>query len=393
MSHDEGGLSGLVAALRTKTQEMAATDHVGHFNRLFTQRQQIYAAIEAHPAGAEALRQLFDDPDPRVQLDVAQHCKYRKIELDAALSTLQRLALRADKIGRDAKSSLEFQLPESSGTKSEFVPRVFRFLPRPPGCSKAAAEEMIRTAFLPEWAERIADLLRPAIRIWPKKSAGLPTGSRFGGLPVVPPDWDWPFADEEPFVFLAQINCAELGPQAKLFNLPDKGILSFFGDHDEINGVPSNGGAIYYFKHTDELRVSALPIEGDEPLITCDMDFYETFELPHPFSNAIETLAFNKKQRDTYCDLYEALAQFGFDESEHLNENDISKLLGWPDLVQREVEDPVSGRTQLLLQLGQFRDGTELAGWGPGGLLYFIIAPCELAAWSFDRAELTMQCT
>jgi hypothetical protein len=281
MSGENGDL---VAALRAKTQEMAATEHVGHYNRLFKQREKIYAAIEALPEGAEALRQLFDDPNPQLQLDVARHCKYRKIDLDAALSTLQRLALRADKIGHEAKSSLQFRLPESSGAESEFVPRVFGFLPRPPGCSKTKAEEMIRTAFPSEWAQKIADLLRPAVRIWPNKSAGLPTGSRFGGLPAIPPDWDWPTAEEEPFVFLAQINCAELGPLAKLLNLPDEGILSFFGDHDEINGVPSNGGSVYYFKHTKEFRVSALPMEEDEPLISCDMDFYETFELPHPFS-------------------------------------------------------------------------------------------------------------
>jgi uncharacterized protein YwqG len=110
-------------------------------------------------------------------------------------------------------------------------------------------------------------------------------------------------------------------------------------------------------------------------------------------SNVIEALGFNKEQRDIYFDLYGALARFGFDEGEHLDENAISKLLGWPDLVQGEVEDPVSRQTRLLLQLGQFRDGTELVGWGPGGLLYFMIAPHDLAAWSFDRAELTVQCT
>jgi uncharacterized protein YwqG len=131
-------------------------------------------------------------------------------------------------------------------------------------------------------------------------------------------------------------------------------------------------------------------MEEDEPLITCDMGFYETFELPHPLSNAIETLAFDKEQQHTYCDLYEALAQFGFDESEYLDEDDISKLLGWPDLVQGEID---GGETRLLLQLGQFRDGTELQAWGPGGLLYFMIRPNDLAAWSFDRAELAVQCT
>jgi uncharacterized protein YwqG len=46
-----------------------------------------------------------------------------------------------------------------------------------------------------------------------------------------------------------------------------------------------------------------------------------------------------------------------------------------------------------LLQLGAFRDGTEHAGWGPGGLVYFMIRPEDLDAQAFDRAELQMQCT
>jgi len=112
MSHEDAELDGLVAGLRAKTQEMAATSDAGRYNRLFKQREEIYAAIEALPAGAEALRQLFDDPDPKIRLDVAQHCMYKSISPEAALHTLHRLALRSDKIGDGAKSSLQVRLPK-----------------------------------------------------------------------------------------------------------------------------------------------------------------------------------------------------------------------------------------------------------------------------------------
>jgi uncharacterized protein YwqG len=393
MSSEIKEIGDLVAALTAKTKEMAATEHVGHFNRLFQQREQIYAAIEALPEGAAALSLLLEDSDPQVQLAVARHCKFKKINLDAALNTLRRLAERRDKIGSEAQSSLDFHLPEPSNPAPQFVPPVFSFLPTPPGCDKTKAEALVGAALHSEQAQEINKFLRPSIRIWPKKSAGSPIGSRFGGLPAVPPDWTWPFAQEEPFVFLAQINCAELGELAKFHNLPDHGLLSFFGDHDEINGIPSNGGAVFYFEDVSGLAVAALPMEEDEPLLTCDMDFYETYELPHPFSNVIEALGFDKEHRDSYFDLYAALAQFGFDENKHLDGNDISKLLGWPDLVQGEVEDLHSGLTRLLLQVGQYRDGTELCGWGSGGLLYFLIRPDDLATGAFDFAELTVQCT
>jgi uncharacterized protein YwqG len=396
MSIENTVVGDLVLALIAKTKEMAATDHIGRFNRLFGQRGEIYAAIEASPGGIAALSRLLEDHDPLIQLTVARHCKFKKINLDAALNTLQRLAERHDQIGHEAKSSLEVQLTEASHAVPPFVPPVFSFLPRPPGCNQTKAEEMITAALRSEQAQEIikqeiVQLLRPSIRIWPKKSAGSPIGSRFGGLPAVPPGWTWPFAEEEPFVFLAQINCAELGELAQSHNLPDRGLLSFFGDHDEINGIPSNGGAVFYFEDANGLALTTLPMEEDEPLPTCDMDFYETYELPHPFSDVITALGFDRELRDSYFDLYKALAQFGFDEKQ--TQDDISKLLGWPDLIQGEVEDHHNGLTRLLLQIGQYRDGTELCGWGPGGLLYFLMRPDDLTAAMFDLAELMVQCT
>jgi uncharacterized protein YwqG len=195
-------------------------------------------------------------------------------------------------------------------------------------------------------------------------------------------------------LFLAQINCADLGPRAESFKLPASGVLSFFGDHDDVNGCGGyNGGAVYYFQDPQILALAPPPLDDFEPLITCDMDFYETLELPHPFSEAVQALDFDDDEKDAYHDLYAAFAHFGFDENLPLNDMDISKLFGWPDLVQHEIEDAYSERTRLLLQLGEYHDGTELCGWGPGGLLYFMMRPRDLTSWSFGQAELTVQCT
>lgn len=57
------------------------------------------------------------------------------------------------------------------------------------------------------------------------------TGSRFGGLPAVPPGFRWPKYAHGQFRFLGQINCAEIEAGASL--LPDAGILSFFYAVDE----------------------------------------------------------------------------------------------------------------------------------------------------------------
>lgn len=396
MADDGEDLNALLAELRAKTEDIAVTEHVGHLNRLFSQREEIVAKIEAHPAGTAALAALLDDGDPKVQLYLALRCKNKKINLDAALRTLQRLATHAGPIGWDAKSTLVFTLPEPAADAPAYVPRTFPFLPRPPGCGRAKAEEMVAAMLASERAQKVLDVLRASIRIWPSEPSGSPLASRFGGLPATPPGWTWPFAEDEPFVFLAQINCAELGALAKSHHLPDRGLLSFFGDHDDINGLPANGGAVYYFEYVSGLAITPAPMEEDEPLITCGMAFYETHEVPHPFSNAAAALGISHAQAreewDAYFDLYVALAQFGFSDTWRLDENDISKLGGWPDLFQGELE-AYGGRTHLLLQLGQFRDGTDLAGWGPGGLLYFTIRPDDLTAKSVERTELTVQCT
>lgn len=63
-------------------------------------------------------------------------------------------------------------------------------------------------------------------------------GTRFGGVPDTPKDFNWPtfetstFLDNEvkprPLTFLAQFNCAELAPFDKEGLLPKEGVLSFF---------------------------------------------------------------------------------------------------------------------------------------------------------------------
>jgi uncharacterized protein YwqG len=394
MSREDGELDGLIAQLIAKTKVMAATEHIGRLNRLFSQREQIYAEIEAKPGGPAALIGLFDDPDPHVQLAVARHCRYRKINVEAALNALQRLAMRPDEIGNEAKFSLEYSPIADGDAPTPPAPRALPFLPAPRGCDRREAERMINAALAPQRAKQIVDLLRPSIRIWPKKSSGSPTCSRFGGRAAVPRRWKWPVAEEEPFVFLAQINCAELGPLAASFNLPSQGILSFFGDHDDINGVPANGGAVFYFADPSKLVLRASPMPEDEPLISCDVGFYETYEIPHPSSAAVEALGIgvehSREEWEAYYDLYGAIVAFGLDREQPPDGSDISKLFGWPDLVQREIYE---GKSRLLLQLGGYHDGNEQLAWGPGGALYFMIMAGDLATGKFERAELDVQVT
>jgi uncharacterized protein YwqG len=247
-------------------------------------------------------------------------------------------------------------------------------------------------------AEELLNLLRPSIRLWPQPGGGDPLASRFGGLPAVSAGFAWPFANEEPMWFLAQINCADLGGTALALGLPRKGLLAFFGDHDDVNGCgPIGGGFVCYFADVKGLAPAALPLEDFEPQISCGMDFYESWELPDAESETIAPFGFSREEKAAYLHLRDEIAGFMCtDDAWRLMKcrNSTSKLLGWPDLIQNELDSiGYFGEARLLLQLGEYHDGAEWHGWGPGGLVYFVIGDTDLTAGSFERAELDMQCT
>ena len=178
--------------------------------------------------------------------------------------------------------------------------------------------------------------------------------------------------------------------------LPERGILLFFGDHDDVNGcMPTGGCAVQYIVDTSKLRPASLPLEDFEPLACCGLDFYDTFELPDWQSNAAAALGLSKPESQIYDRIQAWLS--GDDEAEDPGDRHVSKLFGWPDLVQRDLgeewaEDPRAGE-KLLLQIGWYHDGAEWQCWGPGGHVYFTLDQQDVAACRFGRAALEAQCT
>ena len=86
----------------------------------------------------------------------------------------------------------------------------------------------------------IHEYRRTAVLLHPRypPHAGPPCNSRFGGLPTLPADDEWPrTAEGTPLHFFAQIDCAEITfPTA----LPDRGVLFFFG-RDEGEQIWDDG--------------------------------------------------------------------------------------------------------------------------------------------------------
>jgi len=106
--------------------------------------------------------------------------------------------------------------------------------------------------------------------------------------------------------FLAQIHCPDLKglPGAEL--LPETGLLSFFGDHDAINGygwVDPSQSAIYHWTELDRLAPADPPLElaarAEQGVVLRPF-----LDLPDPASQAAETMQLTAEERPRYASLY-----------------------------------------------------------------------------------------
>jgi uncharacterized protein YwqG len=362
-------MTGEVEAIAEVTRQIAATDHIGRSNRLLAMRDRLFDAIDSHPDWL-ALRQA-----------VLEH---------------PQMAVRRAAAGRwpwPEATMLEIRARKAAGRRAaQEAPRTLNYEPRPRGCSLAEAEALIEQSLSKERADALLPLLLPAIRLWPCAHRGDSYASCFGGSPVLPRGHAWPCYEDEPLLFLGQINCADIHAAIGANPFPTHGLIQFYGDHDEVIGCgPAGSSSVVYFADIGPLQPAPAPIEDFFELPRCGLEFFRTAELPHPRSHAIARLGYSSEEQKGYNDLSRKLTTLGcsvktYDRS--------SKLLGWPDLIQRDIgEDSGCVGEPLLIQFGWYHDGAEYQNWGPGGLVYFILSEKEIVEARFDRATMEMQCT
>lgn len=397
----------LIEALVQNIRTRHAVEHIGRKNRLMMRERRILDALKARTDGTlRVLLPLLDHRDLRVRLSMAIDCK--PVDRAASLAVIKALAERRDEIGRDARQSLEWEEfllkhPPTPAPPRQHKERFFWQSRRAPpdGVTRLQLEQRLCNDFSEDGAAPLLALMRPAIRLWPQRPVPEApiAASHLGGMPCVPANWSWPIYETEPLFFLGQINCADLVGLPSAEALPREGLLAFFADHDAVMGCglsDERQWAVHYWPVIDALRPAATPIEDFTIQPSCTLDFVETVDLPDPGSAVIEALGLADHSRSWYGDVRDAIITHGIPE-QHYNDINISKVLGWPNLVQNELdvapERPGSGGWRLLLQIGSYENGTQSHGWGPGGLLYFMIRDEDLARRRFDRAQFDMQCT
>jgi uncharacterized protein YwqG len=381
-----------VAEIVELSAQIASSRHVGRSNRLLTRRDRLFAAIDRHPDRLILLRALLDSPQREVRMAAAWRCGRGGALLEEAERAVTELAKKEGETGSQARNWLDARARMTAGKETSKIHKALPYDPAPPGCSHEMATALIARSLSRDRGAALNQLLARAIRLWPRAHAGDPRASRLGGLPMLPPGHAWPDFDGEPLLFLGQIDFAELCAAIGATPFPERGLLQFYGDHDEVMGCgPVGASAVFYFPDASVLQSTSMPIEDFFVLPRCDLDFFETIELPDPRDYRIAELNFASDEKKAYRDVRRALTALA-SHGEMYDRG--SKLLGWPDLIQREVgEDSGVPGEQLLIQMGWWHDGAEHQCWGPGGLVYFILNQDAIAEARFDEAMMEMQCT
>ena len=256
-------------------------------------------------------------------------------------------------------------------------------------------------------APKLVDLSRESFRIRtsPSSDKELPiAASKLGGLPDLPAGTPWPDDGKAPLSFVAQINLSDV-PTPSI--LPRNGVLSFFYDTEQrswgFDPKDRNSFRVFYFSAPVTLeRVNS----SNDTFSTRAFSFLPFLSIPDPSAKVIQALLPDLKNDEVYSEFFE---DFWRDGPDH-------QLLGWPAIVQNEMElecqlvthglycgdlsgykDPRRKELEqnaqdwiLLFQVDSDDDAKMM--WGDVGRLYFWIRRHDLEQRDFARAWCILQC-
>jgi uncharacterized protein YwqG len=362
--------SELAQAFAESVVAAEATEHVGRKSRLARQRSKIVHELTARGTARSILQQLADHADAAVREEAKE-----------SLDRLDRPPARQPVEPAAPRPPRRQWLWQCDG-------------PPPPALTHDDIAQRLRRN-VPWACNRLSDLARPAIGLWPQRRAEIaPAASRLGGAPLAPRGWRWPVVDEEPLLFIGQINCAELRGLPGAEQLPASGLLAFFGDHDAVTGCfPFDHDCVFYWPDVARLVPAKAAIEPLETFPSCALTPRPFVDLPHPFSSAVEDLNLSQGQQQSYLNTWLDIRGHGIPR-DVVAFAGFSKLFGWPDLLQHDLDQFESGdHARLLLQVDKYCNGETWHDWGPGGSLFYVISDRDLQFRAFERCELEGQFT
>ncbi len=271
---------------------------------------------------------------------------------------------------------------------------------------------------------------RPAVEMEPKPAtADLPTAaSKIGGCPDIPQDLEWPLGRNpengklHPLSFVAQLNLAELASMNTHHELPKTGLLLFFFDMEYAYDGACH---VIHAESTEALQRAAFPNELDAEYQYAERALtLSTASIPPAWGNLSkeqqaqieniyrektpperleEDLAARRHHTAPGGIYHELRAKLRRYEDAYCDSR--SYVLGWPDLIQGEMEEECVAKARkvyrlkskpedwvLLLQLASFTDEAGEMMFYDMGNLYFWIRRQELAARDFSKVVPLVQC-
>ncbi|HEX8036378.1 MAG TPA: YwqG family protein, partial [Ktedonobacterales bacterium] len=266
-------------------------------------------------------------------------------------------------------------------------------------------------------ADEVERLVLPAIFIRPVAvGEDVPSigASKFGGMPDLPPDFEWPTWHGRALTFLAQFNLAEVALHEVEHVLPSSGMLYFFYDFaEEPSGLEPKdiGGWQVAYWGGDKQSLAPIPYSpnihppalmpsrqlifspgltlGDEVDIvrqySLDEDEWELFESicesTHPVQHQLigKPLVIHYRRMPLMCELmtsgrgFDAFLDLTHDPYEDWSESD------------KTLDKQANGRWRLLFQLGEIQHTPQSRVWADAGLMYFWIEKDRLAKRDFSN--------
>jgi len=248
--------------------------------------------------------------------------------------------------------------------------------------------------------------------------------SKFGGKPDLPEDFEWyyfkgesPFDDSvklRPLSFIAQINCDELKNYDLDNIMPEHGILYFFYEMESMRWGfdPKDNGAAKVFYYEGE--------KGKLHRLDPPSELAEEYIFPEAkinFERKLSVPSFEELYPDGSSELWDEYDEY-IEREGFTTEDNISKLLGYSDLIQNEMtfecelisngvycgdgdyytkENILKYRKKsadwrLLLQLDIVTLNEFELMFGDGGRVYFHIKKDDLANRKFENSWLILQC-
>ena len=244
--------------------------------------------------------------------------------------------------------------------------------------------------------------------------------SKIGGKPYLPKDFIWPYYQELPLSFLAQINLKEVSSLDKDKLLPDKGILYFFYELEtqEWGYSPQDKGCAKVFYYEDISNFSLIDFPKDIK------DYCEVPEFKVAFKSNISLPSYENfylflKEHDTFKEQDISFSDFIplYDEL-FIPDNNYTKLLGYPEVIQNPMEEECEAVIRgfdmggvesypkkyqkeirsaskdwiLLFQMDTVETSDYELMFGDSGHIYFWIKKEDLANKNFENIWLILQC-